>query len=127
MDKKKAYLFLRVPDRNTSKSIIRKMVEEMELFASQHYEILKTVVKLGNTRFSSDAVDPDFLKEIKESGCDMLIVRSFSSLSTRDIELRVLYSNLNEDNICCLSMIDQADLCSYLYYQNSYKGLLQYE
>ena len=62
MDKKKAYLFSRVPDRDTPKSVIRKTVVEMELFASQDYEILKTVVKLGNTRYSSDAVDPEFLK-----------------------------------------------------------------
>lgn len=127
MDKKKAYLFLRVPDRDTPKSVIRKTVVEMEQFASQDYEILKTVVKLGNTRYSSDAVDPDFLKEIKESQCDILIVRSFFSISTKEIELRVLYSNLNEANINCISMTDRMDLCNYLYYQNTYKGDLQYE
>lgn len=127
MDKKKAYLFLRVPDRDTPKSVIRKTVVEMELFASQDYEVLKTVVKLGNTRYSSDAVDPEFLKKIKESECDILIVRSFLSLSMREIELRVLYSNLNEANLNCISMTEQTDLCSFLYMQNSYEGKLNYE
>lgn len=127
MDKKKAYLFLRVPDRDTPKSIIKKTVEEMEQYASQDFDVLKTVVKLGNTRFSSDAVDPEFLKAIKESECDILIVRSFSSLSTSDIELRILYSKLNEVNINCISMTDCMDLCNYLYCQNMYKGTLQYE
>ena len=127
MEKEKAYLFLRVPDRSTPKAVIRNMVTELEQYASQEHEVLKTVVKVGHTRFSSDAVDPELLKNLKESGGQTLIVRSFSVLSTSDAELRKLYKMLDEEGIRCKSMTHQSDLCSYLYHQNVYQGLLQYE
>lgn len=123
MEKKKAYLFLRVTDRNTSKQTIRKMVSEMEQFASSQYEVLKTLVKVGQTRYSSDACDPGLLVDIKAERADVLIIKSYRTISTEISELKQFHQMLEKEGISCISMMDNVEMSSYLQMQSVYSGL----
>ena len=120
MEKKKAYLFLRIPDRGTSKQTIRRIVSEMDRFVSLDYEVVKTIVKIGHSRFINDACDPSLIEDIKAEHPDALIVRSFNALTSDVIELKKFYKALDAEGIELISISDNLEISSYLQIKGTY-------
>lgn len=125
-NRKRAYLFLRFPSKETTRKTIRKTAREMQQYASREYQIVKQVVKIGNTRFACDAADPYLLADIVAEDVDVFLVRCFQALGSYD-DLYEFYEKLEDRNILCLSMVENIDLPSYLHLQNASRGMICYE
>lgn len=97
----------------------------MERYESKNYEVLKVKVKLGHTRFSSDACDPSLFEDIQQEHADVLIVRSFYTLGGRE-ELHEFQRLLDEEGIVCISIMDEMQLDAYLHWQDMYQGVMLY-